>query len=182
MAAEPVCAYVGLGANLGQARQTLSGAVRALRQVSGVIAVRVSPLYRSTPVDAQGPDFLNAVCAVDTVLSPAQLLVHLQRIEHDAGRERPYRNAPRTLDLDLLLHGRETVQTGTLTVPHPRMHLRAFVLRPLLDLAPDLIIPGAGPAAAALAAATDQALTCVAGEGWADGVEAGPPEDSGRLS
>lgn len=182
MGAAPLRAYVGLGANLGPARQTLTDAVKALRQTSGVMAVRVSPLYRSAPVDAQGPDFLNAVCAVDTVLSPAQLLLQLQRIEHDAGRARPYRNAPRTLDLDLLLHGRMTVQTDALTVPHPRMHLRAFVLRPLLDLVPELDLPGAGSAAAALAAAKDQALTCVAGEGWADGAQAGPPEDNGRLS
>lgn len=182
MDSEPARAYIGLGANLGHARQTLSDAVQALRRVPGITAVKASPLYRSAPVDAHGPDFLNAVCAVDTVLPPASLLLHLQHIEHEAGRARPYRNAPRTLDLDLLLHGPLTVQTDILTVPHPRMHRRAFVLRPLLDLAPELVIPGVGPASAALAAVADQALTWVAAPGWADGAGSGLPEDSGRAS
>jgi 2-amino-4-hydroxy-6-hydroxymethyldihydropteridine diphosphokinase len=95
-----------------------------------------SSLYRSAPVDAAGPDFFNAVVALETALSPEALLERMQGIEHGAGRERPYRNAPRTLDLDLLHHGDARLQTPTLTLPHPRIAERAFVLLPLAEIAP----------------------------------------------
>jgi 2-amino-4-hydroxy-6-hydroxymethyldihydropteridine diphosphokinase len=127
-------AYIGLGANLGDARQTIAAAIQTLRESSGVLALRQAPLYSSDPVDAQGPVFINTVVAVDTTLDPLPLLDLLQAIEQQHGRERPYRNAPRTLDLDLLLYGTQTINTPRLSVPHPRMHLRAFVLRPLQDL------------------------------------------------
>lgn len=131
-------AYIGLGANLGDARQTIEAAIQTLRESSGVLALRQAPLYSSDPVDAQGPVFINTVVAVDTTLDPLPLLDLLQAIEQEHGRERPYRNAPRTLDLDVLLYGERTIDTPRLSVPHPRMHQRAFVLRPLQDLAPDL--------------------------------------------
>ena len=132
-------AWIGLGANLGDARAALRAAVRALAALPGTRVLRVSSLYRSAPVDAGGPDYLNAVAELDTPLAPLALLHTLQSIEQAAGRERPYRNAPRTLDLDLLLHGDERLDSPELTVPHPRMGERAFVLLPLAELAPGLV-------------------------------------------
>ncbi|NQW85219.1 MAG: 2-amino-4-hydroxy-6-hydroxymethyldihydropteridine diphosphokinase [Alcaligenaceae bacterium] len=131
-------AYIGLGANLGNARQTIAAAIDMLGHSSGVLTLKQAPLYSSDPVDAQGPIFINTVVAIDTTLEPLSLLDLLQAIEQQHGRERPYRNAPRTLDLDLLLYGTQTIDTPRLSVPHPRMHQRAFVLRPLQDLTPDL--------------------------------------------
>jgi 2-amino-4-hydroxy-6-hydroxymethyldihydropteridine diphosphokinase len=115
-------------------------------------------LYRSAPIDSSGPDYLNAVAAVATELAPHALLQALQAIELRHGRERPYRNAPRTLDLDLLLFGEQRIDSPDLVVPHPRMHERAFVLRPLADLAPALVIPGRGAVAIWLDAVGDQAV------------------------
>jgi 2-amino-4-hydroxy-6-hydroxymethyldihydropteridine diphosphokinase len=114
-------------------------------------------MYSSDPVDAQGPVFINTVTAIDTTLDPLPLLDLLQAIEQAHGRERPYRNAPRTLDLDLLLYGKRTINTPRLTVPHPRMHQRAFVLRPLQDLAPNLQL-AQGSFTNLLAACQDQKL------------------------
>ena len=133
--------FIGLGANLGDAAATLDAAVAALSALPDTTFSARSKTYRSAPIDAQGPDYLNAVVELQTDFSAAALLRELQRIEHTFGRERPYRNAPRTLDLDLLLHGQDTVATTDLTVPHPRLHERAFVLLPLSELAPDLNIP-----------------------------------------
>src|SRR5438128_2571535 len=130
--ASPVLACIGLGANLGDARAALNAARDALGQMPATTLVAMSPLYRSAPVDATGPDYLNAVALVRTELDAHQLLHALQAIELRHGRERSHRNAPRTLDLDLLLYGDEVIRTDDLTVPHPRMHERAFVLRPLL--------------------------------------------------
>ncbi len=131
--------YVGLGANLGgDLAATLGQAARALWALPGTQRVALSSAWRSAPVDAAGPDFLNAVAALDTSLPPLALLDALQAIEQSHGRERPYRNAPRTLDLDLLLHGDTVMDTPRLTLPHPRLGERAFVLRPLLEIAPHL--------------------------------------------
>ena len=132
-------AYVGLGANLGaDLPATLTQAALQLEALPGVHVVALSSVWRSAPVDASGPDFLNAVAALDTILSPLELLEALQAIELAHGRERPYRDAPRTLDLDLLLHGDVVMDTSRLTLPHPRLGERAFVLRPLLEIAPQL--------------------------------------------
>ncbi len=150
-------AYIGLGANLGDARQTIAAAIQTLRDSSGVLALRQAPLYTSDPVDAQGPVFINTVVVVDTTLDPLPLLDLLQAIEQAHGRERPYRNAPRTLDLDLLLYGAQTINTPRLSVPHPRMHQRAFVLRPLQDLAPGLQL-AQGSFTTLLAGCQDQTL------------------------
>ena len=139
MQREPVTAFVALGANLGDAAGTLRDAVKALATTCGVSGVRCSRLYRSAPVDATGPDFINAVAEVQTVLTAPALLDALQAIENAAGRERPYRNAPRTLDLDLLLYGSASIVSPRLTVPHPRMAQRAFVLLPLAELAPERV-------------------------------------------
>ncbi|MDN5843616.1 MAG: 2-amino-4-hydroxy-6-hydroxymethyldihydropteridine diphosphokinase [Alcaligenaceae bacterium] len=133
-------AYVGLGANLGDASATVRAAAHELAIAPGVSGLVLSPLYRSAPVDAGGPDYINAVVCIHTTLDPNDLLRALQAIEHQHGRLRPYQNAPRTLDLDILLFGAAQIDTPGLTIPHPRMHERAFVLRPLQDLAPDLIL------------------------------------------
>lgn len=138
-------AFVGLGANLGDARRALDAAFGALASLPGTRLRAASSLYRSAPIDASGPDYLNAVVLIDTRLAPLALLRQLQLIEHRHGRERPYRHAPRTLDLDLLLYGRRRIATQALTVPHPRLAERAFVLRPLAELAPQLVLPGLGP-------------------------------------
>ncbi len=167
MAAKPTLAYVGLGANLGEREAALRAALLALGEVPGTQVLRVSPLYRSAPVDAGGPDYLNAVAEVATTLEPMALLHMLQTIEHAAGRERPYRNAPRTLDLDILWFGDQVIDTPELTVPHPRMAERAFVLRPLADLVPERV------AAEALQAVTAQSIYPLADGRWAVGVVGG---------
>lgn len=134
-----VIAYVGLGANLGNAQAALLMATQAIAQWDGVAQVRRSSLYGSAPVQATGADYVNAVLEVQTVLTPLQLLHALQLLETAAGRQRSYRNAPRTLDLDILLYGDSQITSPTLQVPHPRMWERAFVLRPLAELAPDRV-------------------------------------------
>jgi 2-amino-4-hydroxy-6-hydroxymethyldihydropteridine diphosphokinase len=133
-------AFVGLGANLGNARYTLISALDDLRNHTDITGLECSHFYRSAPVDSSGPDYVNAVARLETPLTPPALLLVLQAIELKYGRERPYRNAPRTLDLDLLLYGAERLNTPELTVPHPRMHERAFVLQPLSELAPGLVL------------------------------------------
>jgi 2-amino-4-hydroxy-6-hydroxymethyldihydropteridine diphosphokinase len=137
----PVTAFIGLGANLGDAQQALHEAVDALDRIAETRLVRSSSLYRSAPVDARGPDYLNAVAQVETRLSAPELLAQLHALEHAAGRQRPYRNAPRTLDLDLLLYGDARIDSEALTLPHPRMRERAFVLLPLRELAPQRVDP-----------------------------------------
>lgn len=132
----PVRAYVAIGANLGDARAAVSLALDELSRLPHSRLVARSSLYRSAPHEASGPDFINAVAAIDTALDPFELLGGLQRIEAAAGRLRPYRNAPRTLDLDLLLYADTVLDTATLTLPHPRMNQRAFVLLPLAEIAP----------------------------------------------
>lgn len=149
-------AWIGLGANLGERGATLEAAIDALRVLPRTRLVARSRLWASAPVDAGGPDYLNAVARLDTRLDPHDLLAALQRIETRFGRERPYANAPRTLDLDLLLAGDATVDTATLVVPHPRLHERAFVLRPMADIDADVVVPGRGPVRQWLARAADQ--------------------------
>ncbi|MEX8493072.1 2-amino-4-hydroxy-6-hydroxymethyldihydropteridine diphosphokinase [Sphaerotilus sp.] len=127
-------ACIGLGANLGDAAATLDAACAALAALPKTEWVAASGRWRSRPVAASGPDYLNAVACVRTRLAPEALLDALQAIELAHGRERPYPNAPRTLDLDLLLHGDLQRHTARLTLPHPRMTERAFVLLPLLQL------------------------------------------------
>jgi len=146
MTATQVTAYVGIGANLGDA---LGSVQRAILQLDRLPATRLSAqssLFRSAPIDAGGGDYVNAVVRLDTQLAAERLLAELQAIEHASGRERSYRNAPRTLDLDLLLYGRDVIASDALTVPHPRMTQRAFVLIPLLQIDPLVNIPGKGPA------------------------------------
>jgi 2-amino-4-hydroxy-6-hydroxymethyldihydropteridine diphosphokinase len=140
-------AFVGIGANLGDARANALDAVARLRRVPGIAVTAVSSLYRTAPIDSSGDDYINAVARIDTTLAPHALLAALFAIEQEHGRERPYRNAPRTLDLDLLLYGDEVIDTATLAVPHPRLTQRAFVLVPLLEIAPDIAVPGLGAAA-----------------------------------
>lgn len=133
-------AWIGLGANLGNAAETLDEAINELARSTGILSVDRSPFYQSEPVGASGPIFVNAVAKIQTTLSPMALLDLLQEIENRHGRLRPYRNAPRTLDLDILLFDEERIDTPRLTIPHPRMHQRAFVLRPMLDMCPDLML------------------------------------------
>jgi 2-amino-4-hydroxy-6-hydroxymethyldihydropteridine diphosphokinase len=151
-------AWVGIGANLGDAHANVLDALDRLTWTPGVRLLRASSLYRTAPIDSSGDDYINAVAEVDTSLSPRALLAALHGIEQAHSRERPYRNAPRTLDLDLLIYGDETIATATLTVPHPRMHERAFVLAPLAELAPGLDIPGRGRVAELLPGVADQAI------------------------
>jgi 2-amino-4-hydroxy-6-hydroxymethyldihydropteridine diphosphokinase len=134
-----VQAFVAIGANLGDAEASVKAAMAAIGALQRTQVTARSSLYRSEPVDAEGPDFVNAVVAVRTGLDAEQFLVALQRLETQAGRERPFPNAPRTLDLDLLMHGNSVIDTPTLTLPHPRMRERAFVLKPLAGIAPDKV-------------------------------------------
>jgi len=145
-------AYIGIGSNQGDARAHVLQAFDELARLPGTRLEGRSALYHSAPVDAPGqPDYVNAAAGVDTELSAAQLLAALQDIEQRHGRERPYPNAPRTLDLDLLLYDDAVFQSAMLTLPHPRMHQRAFVLLPLLELDPRLEVPGRGAARELLA-------------------------------
>ncbi|OGB33535.1 MAG: 2-amino-4-hydroxy-6-hydroxymethyldihydropteridine diphosphokinase [Burkholderiales bacterium RIFCSPLOWO2_12_FULL_61_40] len=136
---EWVTVFVGIGANLGEPCAAVLNAVQEMAGLDGVAAVRRSSLYASTPIESSGPDYVNAVVELKTSLTALELLAQLQAIESKAGRERPYRNAPRTLDLDLLLFGDSVIQSATLTVPHPRMWERAFVLLPLVEIAPEIV-------------------------------------------
>jgi 2-amino-4-hydroxy-6-hydroxymethyldihydropteridine diphosphokinase len=152
MSATPVMACVALGANLGDAVATVQ---QALRDVAGLPATQLfkaSSLYRSAPYEAQGPDFINAVALIHTQLSPLALLYALQALELQSGRERPYKNAPRTLDLDVIFYGDVALATPELTLPHPRWHERAFVLHPLAEVWPERV------SAAQLAAVHGQAI------------------------
>ena len=141
-----VQAFIGLGANLGDARATLQAALTELALLPQTVLHSSSSIYRSAPVDSSGPNYLNAVAWLDTRLDPHTLLAELQRIEQAHGRERPYHNAPRTLDLDLLLYAEQHINSARLTVPHPRLHERAFVVRPLAEISPERVIPGFGRA------------------------------------
>lgn len=139
-------AYIGLGANLGDARAQVEAAIRALNALPNTKVSAQSSLFKSAPVEAEGEDFINAVVQIETQSSPEDLLTQLQGLEQAAGRERPYVNAPRTLDLDLLLYGQQRINAPNLVVPHPRMTQRAFVLIPLLQIDPFIAIPGKGAA------------------------------------
>jgi len=151
-------AFVGIGANLGDARGNVLDALARLGMQSGCRLVAASSLWRTAPIDSSGDDYINAVAMIDTDLDAHVLLATLHAIETAHGRERPYLNAPRTLDLDLLLYGDEIIHTPVLNVPHPRMRERAFVLAPLLEIAPDAVIPGLGRAADFLPAVAGQAI------------------------
>ena len=139
-----VTAYVALGANLGDARASVEAAMAAIAGLPGSQLRARASMYRTAPLDAGGPDYVNAVVELHTTLPPLELLHRLQAIEQAYGRERSVRNAPRTLDLDLLLWGDVAMQTTELTLPHPRLHLRAFVLQPLVEIAPAVFVPGLG--------------------------------------
>jgi len=154
--------FVGLGANLGDALFTVRVALTDLAGLPRSTLVAHSALYRSAPVDAAGPDFINAVGELRTELAPNELLAALQRLESAFGRERPYHHAPRTLDLDLLLYGPRQLSGAGLTVPHPRMHQRAFVLAPLAELAPDWVLGNGCTVAGALAGLADQRIQKIA--------------------
>jgi 2-amino-4-hydroxy-6-hydroxymethyldihydropteridine diphosphokinase len=145
----PQRAFIGLGSNLSHPRRQLARALRAIARLPGVRLLATSPNYASAPLGASAPqpDYVNAVALVRTTLRPRALLTALHRIERRQLRRRerePHRNAPRTLDLDLLLYGRRRVRLRGLTLPHPRMHERAFVLRPLADVAAHASVPGRG--------------------------------------
>jgi 2-amino-4-hydroxy-6-hydroxymethyldihydropteridine diphosphokinase len=146
---DPITAYIGIGANLGDAQQAVRTAIARLAQLPQTSLTRHSSLYRTAPVDSGGPDYVNAVAELSTRLTAPDLLARLQALEQAAGRERPYRNAPRTLDLDLLLFGHARIDSERLQVPHPRMEQRAFVLVPLAEIAPELVRPAALAAVAA---------------------------------
>ena len=152
-----VTAYIALGANLDDPIAQVKAGFGALAALPQTKLIAQSSLYRTAPVGyANQPDFINAVAAVETALSPRQLLDAILAVETKHGRVRDFPNAPRTLDLDILLYGERTVNESGLTIPHPRMHERAFVLAPLAELAPDLVIPGRGGVAALLAHVGDQ--------------------------
>lgn len=135
----PLTAYIALGANLGDACAAVLQAMKGIAALRSTTLVRRSSLYRTAPVESSGPDYINAVVEVATGLSPPDLLLELQQLELAAGRERPHRNAPRTLDLDILLYGEASVDSPTLVIPHPRMMARAFVLVPLAEIAPSRV-------------------------------------------
>ena len=148
-----VTAYIALGANLGDPRLAVTQAMQAIGAIRLTTLMRRSSLYCTAPFEATGPDFINAVVTVATRLSAPELLLALQRLELAAGRERPHRNAPRTLDLDIVLYGEQIIDTPILVIPHPRMWARAFVLVPLAEIAPDRVT------AKQLQAVSDQAIT-----------------------
>ena len=143
---KPVTAYIGLGANLGDAAATVQRALCDLGRLPDTQLRAQSSLFCTAPVDADGNDYVNAVARIETSLPARDLLQQLQALEQAYGRQRPYPNAPRTLDLDILLYGDERIDSDDLQVPHPRMMQRAFVLIPLLQIDPFVSIPGKGPA------------------------------------
>ena len=156
--------YIGLGSNLDNPARQLKRALTALKDAPEVSLARCSSFYRSKPMGPQDqPDFVNAVAALESSLSARALLTRLHAIEDQQGRVRgEQRWGPRTLDLDLLLHGDEVIAEAELTVPHPGLARRNFVLLPLLELAPEIEIPGQGPAAALLESAGVEGVTKLA--------------------
>ena len=153
----PHIAFIGLGSNLEDPHSQLQRAFAEIEMLPDTRLVAHSSLYRSAPLGyPDQPEFVNAVAKITTALTPQALLQALLQIEHRHGRERIFRNAPRTLDLDVLLYDDEQLHEHGLTIPHPQMHLRAFVLQPLLEIAPDTGIPGMGKARQALRNCTDQ--------------------------
>ena len=155
-----VSAYIGLGANLDDPAAQVAYAFTELDRLPGTRLVVRSSLYASAPVGyVDQPDFINAVAQLKTTLAPRALLTALLDIEQRHGRARSFRNAPRTLDLDLLLYGAAHFHEDQLTLPHPRMTERAFVLLPLTEIAPEITIPGHGRAADWIAACADQCVT-----------------------
>lgn len=134
-------AYIGLGANLGDTINTLKSALESLKNANEIDIINVSSFYSSKPVDADGPDYTNAVVLIETILDAQELLQITQNIENHYGRQRLYHNAPRTLDLDILLFNDSKICEDNLTIPHPRMHTRAFVLLPLLEISPKIKLP-----------------------------------------
>ncbi len=155
--------FVALGANLGDPVTTVKAALAALRELPQMELVAASSLYRTAPVGltpglTDQPDFINAVVEMSTVLPAPSFLAQLFAIEARFGRQRSVSNAPRTLDLDLLLYGDEVSPDVQLTLPHPRLHERAFVLAPLAEIAPQLVIPGLGAVDALLAQCVDQRI------------------------
>lgn len=158
-------AYIGLGSNLEDPQGQLQRAFVELDGLPGTRIVAISSLYHSAPLGSPDqldlssqPNFVNAVAKIVTEFAPQAMLQALLQIEHQHGRERTTRNAPRTLDLDVLLYDELQLNEHGLTIPHPQMHRRAFVLQPLLEIAPDISIPGVGPARLALAGCRDQVL------------------------
>lgn len=141
-------AFVGIGANLGEPAAQVEWGIAELGKLAGTRVLRASSLYRTAPIGyADQPDFMNAVALLETTLEPRDLLDALLGIEHAAGRKRTFQNAPRLLDLDLLLYDDQLIDSPGVAIPHPRMHARAFVLAPLVEIAPDAVIPGQGRAA-----------------------------------
>ena len=151
-------AYISIGANLGDASANVDDALARLGALAGCRVLAASAKYRTAPIDSSGADYVNAVACIDTPLDAPALLAALHAIELAHGRERPYRNAPRTLDLDILLYGDAQIDLPTLQVPHPRMLERAFVLVPMLEIAPAVVIPGRGPASQFLPAVAGQEI------------------------
>jgi 2-amino-4-hydroxy-6-hydroxymethyldihydropteridine diphosphokinase len=141
-----VAAYIGIGANRGDAHASVKKAIADLGKLPATRLTGQSDLFRTAPVDATGDDYVNAVVRIETQLTAEDLLAALKALEVTAGRERPYANAPRTLDLDILIYGTQRVSSPSLVVPHPRLTQRAFALIPLLQIDPLIDIPGKGPA------------------------------------
>jgi len=155
---QAIC-FIGLGSNLGESCGQLRRALADIASLPGTQLLAQSAMYRSAPVGyLDQPDFVNAVAKITTSLSPQDLLAGLLAIEHSHGRERTFQNAPRTLDLDVLLYDDLQMHQHGLTIPHPQMHKRAFVLQPLLEIAPDCAIPGIGWASVAMQGCQDQEL------------------------
>lgn len=152
-------AWIGIGGNLGDARATVQEAIAHLARLPQSQLLRSSSLYRTAPIDSSGDDYVNAVALISTSLAAIDLLHALQAIELQHGRERPYRNAPRTLDLDVLMYGDARLESEELIVPHPRMAQRAFVLAPMLEIDEKVVIPGLGPARDFLDAIRDQPVS-----------------------
>ncbi len=156
-------AFIGLGSNLEDPHGQLQRAFAELGSLPDTRLVARSSLYRSAPLGyPDQPEFVNAVAEVATALTPQDLLQALLQIERKHGRERTFRNAPRTLDLDVLLYDDVQMHEYGLTIPHPQMHLRAFVLQPLLEIAPDVGIPGIGQAEMVFRRCRDQVLEAIA--------------------
>jgi 2-amino-4-hydroxy-6-hydroxymethyldihydropteridine diphosphokinase len=153
-------AFLGLGSNLASPAKQVLAAFERIADTPGVTLLRCSSLYRTAPIGyADQPDFINAVVEIATALAPDDLLAAMLDIEHSHGRIRKFQNAPRTLDVDLLLYGDLVMETETLSLPHPRAHQRAFVLHPLLEIAPHCHIPSLGLARNFLAACGDQGIS-----------------------